>query len=195
MFPTGPSCNRLYAAACIAAAFLFLGAAVDAAWIPVKAALAQWLIERSWKSGGRVPPWPWADTRPAAVLEAPAHGVRLLVLEGNSSRNLAFGPVFSDGTAKASDMVINGHRDTHFEFLQQLKPGDLLSVQRPSGKMQYKVTQTDVVDSRKSELLIDPGVDRLSLVTCYPFDMASAGGPLRYVVTALPVSRRSASSG
>ena len=69
--------------------------AVDAAWIPVKAELAQWLIERSWKSGGRVPPWPWADTRPAAVLEAPAHGVRLLVLEGNSSRNLAFGPVFS----------------------------------------------------------------------------------------------------
>jgi sortase A len=179
----------------MAAAFLFLGAAVDAAWIPVKAELAQWLIERSWKSGGRIPPWPWADTRPAAVLEAPAHGVRLLVLEGNSSRNLAFGPVFSDGTAQASDMVINGHRDTHFEFLQQLKPGDLLSVQRSSGEMQYEVTQTDVVDSRERELLIDPGVDRLSLVTCYPFDKASAGGPLRYVVTALPVSRRSASSG
>ena len=139
--------NRLYAAACLAAAFLFLGLALTAAWIPVKAELAQWLIERSWRSGGRVAPWPWADTRPAAVLEAPAHGVRLLVLEGNSSRNLAFGPVFSDGTARVSDMVINGHRDTHFDFLRQLKPGDRLSVERPWGAMQYEVTQTDVVDS------------------------------------------------
>ena len=107
---TGFRARRHFTAALAAAAFLSFALAAHAAWIPVKAQLAQWLIERSWETGlagGTAPaPWPWADTRPAALLEAPAHGVRLFVLEGNSGRNLAFGPVFSDGTAQGRDMVI-----------------------------------------------------------------------------------------
>jgi len=197
--------RRLFAATLAVAAFLSFTLAVDAAWIPLKAQLAQWLIARSWAaglaSGAPPPPWPWADTRPAAVLEAPALAVRLFVLEGNSGRNLAFGPVFSDGTARGRDMVINGHRDTHFRFLRALRPGDRLRLRRGAASATYVVTQTDIVDSRVHELLIDPGVDRLSLVTCFPFDSPAAGGPLRYVVTALPVAgdtvspRRSPSSG
>lgn len=189
--------NRLYAAAGFAAAFLFFIMAVDAAWVPAKAELAQWLIERAWRSGGEARPWPWADTRPAAVLEVPGHGVRLVVLEGNSGRNLAFGPVFSDGTAQGSDMVVSGHRDTHFRFLEKLQPGDQLRIVRRSGEQVYEVVQTDIVDSRQAELLVDPGMDRVSLVTCYPFDSPDAGGPLRFVVTALPLgfNRRSLSSG
>jgi len=59
----------------------------------------------------------------------------------------------------------------------------------------FEVTNLDVVDSRTRELVIEPGVRRLSLVTCYPFDSPLAGGPLRYVVTALPLNPRSPSSG
>jgi len=44
----------------------------------------------------------------------------------------------------------------------------------------------EVVDSRVQDLVIDPGMERISLVTCYPFDSLQTGGPLRYVVTALP---------
>ena len=53
----------------------------------------------------------------------------------------------------------------------------------------------EVVDSRSHELVVDDSVERLSLVTCFPFDSPVAGGPLRYVVTALPLNRRSPSSG
>ena len=57
----------------------------ESAWIPVKAELAQWLIEESWQSSldgdEPYPPWPWADTRPVAVLTVPARGIRQLVLE------------------------------------------------------------------------------------------------------------------
>ena len=45
----------------------------------------------------------------------------------------------------------------------------------------------EVADSREAGLRIEPGQKRLSLVTCYPFNALAAGGPLRYVVTALPV--------
>ena len=176
-----------------AAAFFSLCLSLSAAWIPIKAELAQWLIERSWQAGvagGTVtPPWPWADTRPAAILRVPRLGVRLFVLEGGSGRNLAFGPVFLDGTLGGADRVISGHRDTHFRFLAELRTGDRIRLTGHEESRWFEVVTFEVVDSRSRELVIEPGVDRLSLVTCYPFDDPVAGGPLRYVVTALPLDR------
>jgi sortase A len=44
-----------------------------------------------------------------------------------------------------------------------------------------------VVDSDQESLSVDTSTDKkLLLVTCYPFDAILAGGPLRYVVTAVP---------
>jgi sortase A len=173
----------------VTAAFLSAGLAARAAWIPLKADLAQWLIERSWRqalAGKPSPPWPWADTRAAAVLTALRLEERLVVLAGSSGRNLAFGPVLLDGTGLTGDVVISGHRDTHFRFLEQLRPGDRLQLAGRAGSRDYVVSDLEVVDSDRQELVIDPGIERLSLVTCYPFDSPLAGGPLRYVVTAYP---------
>jgi len=198
----------LHLAAALAAAFLALAGAVRAAWIPIKAELAQWLIERSWQSeraGEATPPWPWADTRAAALLTVPRLQERLVVLDGQSGRNLAFGPVLLYGSRPGGDTVISGHRDTHFRFLRALEPGDRLQIALRDFSAWYEVREIDVVDSRRQQLVIEPGVDRVSLVTCYPFDNPAAGGPLRYVVTAYPadppgptsapVSRRLPASG
>lgn len=186
--------RRLCAAVLVTAAFLSLGFAVSAAWIPLKAELAQRLIERSWRqelSGGpALPPWPWADTQAVAELAAPALDVRLLVLAGDSGRNLAFGPTWHDAALNSLDVVISGHRDTHFRFLRDLQVGDRLRLTLRGSSRWYEVNVREVIDSRRQQLLIDPGIDRLSLVTCYPFDSPSPGGPLRYVVTAYPLSRR-----
>ncbi len=48
----------------------------------------------------------------------------------------------------------------------------------------YRVTDIDVVDSRRGSIVIDTQLPMLSLVTCYPFGAPEAGGPMRYVVTA-----------
>jgi len=193
------SCHWLYAAVPLTAALFSVLLMVKALWIPLKAELAQSLIERSWSAtvngDAASHPWPWADTRPAAVLSVPAHGIRQWVLEGNSPRNLAFGPTFSDGTSNGRDMIISGHRDTHFRFLASLRAGDLIEIQTRQSTQWFEVSDMEVVDSRRRELLIEPGLQRVSLVTCYPFDSPTAGGPLRYVVTALPLKRRSPSSG
>lgn len=182
----------LSAAVLLTAAFFSLVLLTRALWIPAKAELAQWLIERSWQDqlDGRADsrPWPWADTRPVAVLAVPRHRIRQLVLEGNSGRNLAFGPVFVDGTLTGGDRVISGHRDTHFRFLQYLEAGDRVQLTTRQSSRWFEVSQVEVIDSRRKELVIDPGVERISLVTCYPFDGLQAGGPLRYVVTAVPVT-------
>ena len=162
-------------------------------WIPAKAELAQWLLERSWsevRAGARwSPPWPWADTQAVARLTVPAHNIRQLVLAGDSGRNLAFGPALQVGLS-SHDLVISGHRDTHFAFLKNLQPGDRISLETVNDLREYEVLYSEVVDTSRHTLVIEPGVDRLSLVTCYPFDAITTGGPLRYVVTALPISSR-----
>ncbi|NIP17697.1 MAG: class GN sortase [Xanthomonadales bacterium] len=168
-----------------AAFFLF-----DALWIPAKAELAQVLLESAWRRtlAGEpdARPWPWADTRPLGALSAPRMGERRFVLEGASGRNLAFGPA-AITPLDEYDVVISGHRDTHFEFLRRLRKGDELVLRNTSGVRTYRVAWTEVVDSRTRELVLVPGRARLTLVTCFPFDAPTAGGPLRYVVTALPV--------
>jgi sortase A len=123
-----------------------------------------------------------------ARLQAPGLGLNRIVLAGTSGRTLAFGPGHMDGTAAPGapgHAILSGHRDTHFRFLKDLAPGDALRVQRPDGGWQdYRVIGTEVIDARQARLAPDDGRPLLSLVTCYPFDALTPGGPLRYVVTA-----------
>jgi len=179
----------LAAVAFTAAVFSF-----DAVWIPVKAEIAQLLLERAWlrtlEGEADARPWPWADTRAIAILEVPRLGLREIVLQGSSGRNLAFGPtlVNTGNIERSSDRVLSGHRDTHFSFLKKLHTGDLLRLRTAGGTREYRVSLQQAVDSRKQSLVIEDDVDRLTLLTCYPFDAPLPGGPLRWVVTALPVS-------
>ncbi len=157
----------------------------EAAYIHAKAWMAQRLIASAWDrslaSGARVKPWPWADTYPVARLEAPRRGAALMGLAGASGRTLAFGPGHS---------VVSGHRDTHFAFLRELRSGDTLLVHSASGRVaRYVVSGIEVVRNKDIRVLIDVGDDRLTLVTCYPFDSPVPGGALRYVVVATRVDK------
>lgn len=162
-------------------------------FIPAKAALAQHLLERAWRDAraGAVDPrpWPWADSTPVAKLSVPSLRVSWIVLSGTSGRNLAFAPALMDGSARPGEpgvSVIAGHRDTHFEALQALERGARLVLERSDGVVtSYRVASIDVVDADDTRLRIDADRPMLTLVTCYPFDALDAGGPLRYVVTAV----------
>jgi sortase A len=110
------------------------------------------------------------------------------VLAGGSGRTLAFGPGHLSASADPGtqgNSVIAGHRDTHFSFLKDLALGESLWIETVDGQQhRYTVVDLDVVDSRRSSLLLDSDDSMLSLVTCYPFSSTITGGPLRYVVTA-----------
>jgi sortase A len=181
--------NRMLAVGLVAVAIWQAGEAMA---IHAKAWLAQRLIASAWKKsvedGVGVKPWPWADTWPVARLEAPRQGESLMVLAGSSGRTLAFGPGHVDGTPLPGDSgnaVVSGHRDTHFAFLRDLRSGDELVVQTRGGRIiHYAVSGIEVVRNRDVRVLLDANDDRLTLVTCYPFDSPIPGGPLRYVVVA-----------
>ena len=162
------------------------------AYIPAKAWLAQDLMQRAWmrgEEGATQPvPWPWADTWPVARLSAKSGEVELIVLSGGSGRTLAFGPGHLSASSlpgQRGNSVIAGHRDTHFNFLRDVEIGESIVIETIAGRKHlYKVTGIDVVDARRGSLLLDTEEAMLSLVTCYPFGEAEAGGPMRYVVTA-----------
>lgn len=127
----------------------------NAGVIEAKALLAQHLIGRAWHEGltsGEpvLKPWPWADTRPVARLAVPSLGVDLLVLEGATGHALAFGPGHESASAtpgRPGTVVIGGHRDTHFAFLETLEPGTPLSLQLPGGgHRDYLVASARVVE-------------------------------------------------
>lgn len=161
-------------------------------WILAKAELAQVLLEQAWQEtrggGERVRPWSWADTWPVARLQAPDQGEAMIVLAGASGAVMAFGPGHLDGSAepgKAGNTVIAGHRDTHFEFLRHVSLGDEITLETADGSVHsYRVENTRVVDAADTDAIQPTPTGVLTLVTCYPFDALTPGGPLRYIVRA-----------
>jgi sortase A len=133
-----------------------------------------------------------------ARLRVPGQGVDRLVLAGDSGSVLAFGPGHASASVPPGDgglVVIGGHRDTHFAFLERLRDGDLLQLQLPDGQWrEYRVTGTRIADAEREVIAPSRGREQLLLVTCYPFGALRPGGPLRYVVDALPAPSGAAPS-
>ena len=191
--------GRLRSAAC---ALTLLGTVAlgHGLWIPAKAVLAQHLIARAWaeaEPGGAPPkPWPWADTAPVARLWLDLDSRPLYVLAGASGESMAFGPAHVSSSARpgaADNVVIAGHRDTHFAALRDLTIGDRLRLEDASGHLRdYQVVATGVVHESRTDLLERTGVAELTLITCFPFDAVVPGGPERFVVHARAVEAESA---
>lgn len=163
----------------------------QSAYIPAKAWLAQDLMQRAWarthQGQSASKPWPWADMHPVARLIADNGNTDLIVLSGASGRTLAFGPGLMTVGAQPGERgnaVIAGHRDTHFAFLQRVRVSDTMIVENQDGAQYlYEVIGIDVVDSRRSSLMLDTDDHVVTLVTCYPFNAVDPGGPMRFVVT------------
>jgi len=162
-------------------------------YIQAKAWLAQVLIKQAWahtlEGTAQARPWPWADTWLVARITVPGRDIERYVLAGANGRAIAFGPGHVFGTplpGETGNSVIGAHRDTHFAFLRELQPGEILVVEKSVGTTRrYRVTGAEIVDKSETRVLAQRlGESRLTLITCYPFDALRAGGPLRYVVTA-----------
>ena len=171
---------------------LFLG---NSSYLFAKAELAQYLLNQAWdssqESGIAVPPWPWADTKPLVKLNFGSQHLSYIVMTGSSGRTLAFAPGHLSGTALPGNVghsIVSAHRDTHFKILQHLVTGDIISTESLNKQITlYKVTDITIVDIRTQPLILTPEKNRLTLITCYPFDALTAGSYFRYQVDAIRI--------
>ena len=61
----------------------------------------------------------------------------------------------------------------------------LLIVEDRGGAVhRYQVTETTIVHAADARVAVETRTDRLTLVTCWPFDAIRSGGDLRYAVVA-----------
>jgi sortase A len=173
-------------------AFLGLSFFAYGAYIPAKAVLAQYLINDAWndsiRSGESHKPWKWADMHPVMKLSSKKHNQELIVLSGDKGNSLAFAPghnLFSYMPNQGGTTVISAHRDTHFEFLQDVSMSDVFELADLNNKKtSFMVSDIKIIDATKQDIAIHSNQDELKLITCYPFDALVARGPLRYVITA-----------
>ncbi len=170
----------------------------SAGWIQGKAIIAQQLLNHSWNQTlnnssndtktKTHKPWPWADTWPVAKLIVPQHHIEQIILAGDSGSSLAFGPGYSFASATPNSTgttVISAHRDTHFQFLKDIKVNETFYLQTADKTTRYHVYDLQVVDSKTYTIQLNTENQILVLITCYPFDALTAGGSLRYLVFAM----------
>lgn len=168
----------------------------QALYLSAKAQLAQYLLQHAWQSASQTPshtpshtptakPWPWADIEPVAKLHVPRLALQQVVLNHHHSEAMAFGPGLEQSNG---GFVLAGHRDSHFRFLADLKTNDRVILEMRNQQLHhYRIADTLIIDTREQNHL-SPPEGSLVLITCYPFDQLSAGGPLRYAVIAIPES-------
>lgn len=154
---------------CLVCSSVFL---MQASLINAKALIGQWLIESAWQktlgTDQQHPPWPWADTYPVAQITIPRINKQLYVLQGASGEALAFGPgmnIYLNEANKIGVILIQAHRDTHFDFLTGLKPGDEIELQQAMSSQRFVVVEQQQV-SKPSITLHDAEEEVLILSTC-----------------------------
>lgn len=156
-----------------------------------KAWLGQVLLERAWQrtldGEEGVKPWPGAVSHPVARLHVERLDLDYLVLDGADTPVLAWGPGMETG--RGGHRLLAAHRDTHFRFLKEIEIGDRMALRHADGRFEHwQVGAIEVVDERTTSLDMSLPAHVMTLVTCYPFDTATPGGPLRYVVSLDPDS-------
>ncbi len=123
------------------------------------------------------------------VLSIPAIDLEMPIYLGATEKHMADGAAHLSQTSLPiggmdTNCVIAGHRGyggaSYFRYLDKLHVGDRVSVTNLWETLTYRVCEIRVIDpSDVEEILIQPGRELLTLLTCHPY---ASGGRQRYVV-------------
>ena len=117
---------------------------------------------------------------------APDMGTDAVFLEGTKTATLQKGPGHYPDTAfpgEGGTIGIAGHRTTYlapFRNIDDMRSGDLVTLEMPYGTFTYRVQKTEIVDDSAVEIVRDVGYERLVLTACHPLYSAAQ----RYVAFA-----------
>ena len=123
------------------------------------------------------------------VISIPAMELEMPIYLGATEQHMADGAAHLSQTSlpiggENTNSVIAGHRGyngaSYFRYIDKLKVGDLVSVTNLWEELTYRVCEIKIIDPHDvTEILIQPGRELLTLLTCHPY---ASGGRQRYVV-------------
>ena len=111
----------------------------------------------------------------------PSIEVDLLIIEGESKANLAFGAVHIQNTAypgKEGNCVIAGHRNytfgRMFNRIGEVKKGEFIHVLLKNSELIYIIDDMEIIEPTNLEVLNQPkDVKCITLLTCHPINIGN----------------------
>jgi sortase A len=119
-------------------------------------------------------------------MEVPRLGLKAIFVQGDSPKILRRAIGHLSQTAlpgEAGNVVLDGHRDTFFRPLRNIRQGDAITLKTLDGDFQYQVESTSVVSPDDIRVLQPSSQRTLTLITCFPFYYVGSA-PNRFVVRA-----------
>lgn len=130
---------------------------------------------------------PWRrDPDVVGRLEIPRLNIDVILRNGVDAGTLRRAVGLMPGTAlpgSRGNAVLVGHRDGLFRPLRGIERGDTVRIMTPVRAMSYRVDGLSIVGPDDVEVLRQGEDERVTLITCYPFDYMGAA-PRRLIVTA-----------
>lgn len=125
---------------------------------------------------------------PAVIgrLEVPRLKLNAIVRRGIDEMTLRRAVGHMPGTAlpgAAGNAILVGHRDGLFRPLRGIERGDAVVITTPARRFTYRVEGLSIVGPDAMEVTGQDGDERVTLITCYPFDYVGAA-PRRLIVSA-----------
>ena len=123
------------------------------------------------------------------VISIPAMELEMPLYLGASEEHMANGAAVLSQTSipiggKDTNAVIAGHRGysgyDYFRYIDKLELGDEVTITNLWDTLTYRVTDIQIVSPDSVQaILIQPGKDMITLLTCHPY---ASGGKYRYLV-------------
>ncbi len=129
------------------------------------------------------------DSEVFGVISIPELEIEMPIYLGATYQNMNDGAAHLSQTSlpiggSNTNCVIAGHRGwngaSYFLYITELESGDKVIVTNLWETLTYEVTETEIIEPNDVEkILIQPGKDMLTLLTCHPY---GSGGRYRYLV-------------
>ena len=123
------------------------------------------------------------------VISIPAMELEMPIYLGATEQHMANGAAHLSQTSlpiggENTNCVIAGHRGyngaSYFRYIDKLKVGDAVYITNLWERLTYRVCEIKIIAPHDvTEILIQPGRELLTLLTCHPY---ASGGRQRYVV-------------
>lgn len=114
------------------------------------------------------------------IMYIPKINLQVAVSEGTDMKTLKYAVGHFSGTAlpgKRGNSCFAGHRSytygEYFNRLDELKIGDLITIETKDGKYAYKVNKINVVNPSDTYVLDQTNDSEITLVTCTPIRIAT----------------------
>ena len=123
------------------------------------------------------------------VIQIPKLDLEMPLFLGATNQHMADGAAILSQTSVPigganTNAVIAGHRGYHgasyFRYITELEIGDQVIITNLWESLSYKVVEKKIIQPYEvEEILIQPGEDMITLLTCHPY---ASGGKQRYVI-------------